>query len=1077
MAQPPEYVRQYSFTAYQTNNPSSPLPADKHELEYNAIKITLDAILGNLALIQRDDGRLANDSVGPDQLYTDEFTGSTGPTGPAGADGATGPTGPTGATGPAGGPTGATGPTGVTGATGPTGPTGDTGDTGPTGPTGVTGATGPTGPTGVTGNAGPTGPTGVTGATGPTGVTGSTGPTGAGVNWLGAWEAGTYNEFDAVENNGSSYVANTTTTEEPPHADWDLLAEIGATGATGPTGVTGATGPTGVGATGATGVTGATGPTGVTGATGPTGPTGVTGNTGATGPTGPTGVTGATGPTGATGVAWDQWQGAWETATAYVANDVVENDGSSWICILGHTSGDEDDEPGVGAETDTYWELVAQRGATGPTGVTGATGPTGVTGNTGATGPTGPTGVTGATGPTGPTGVGATGPTGPTGVTGATGPTGPTGATGAAGGTSNYRGAWATATAYAELDAVIHGGDAYLCLVAHTSGDEDDEPGVGADWETYWGLTAEGGQVGATGPTGPTGVTGATGPTGPTGVTGATGPTGPTGVTGATGPTGPTGAAWDQWQGAWETATPYVANDVVENNGSSYICISAHTSGADNDEPGVGANTDTYWNVVAEKGATGATGVTGATGPTGVTGATGPTGPTGVTGDTGEQGETGVTGATGPTGPTGVTGATGPTGPTGVTGATGPTGPTGVTGATGPTGPTGVTGATGPTGPVGYRFNFDDTTSMADPGNGDLRLNNATLSSVTAAAVDDLDAGGTDVSAAVLSWDDASNSVRGTLLIKRADAPANWALYNITGASTDNAGWTQLALTYVDHAGSFANGNSLNVEFAPAGQQGATGATGVTGATGPTGVTGATGPTGPTGVTGDTGEQGETGVTGATGPTGPTGVTGATGPTGPTGVTGATGPTGPTGVTGATGATGPAGTGKNALWVPAAVMWPRATNGAGEGTYDSGANDVTIKTLDFDTTTQEYAHFVVAMPKSWNEGTVTFVPYWTNTGGSSTQTVVWSLAGRALGDSDAINGTFGTVQTSTDTWLAQNDLHIGPESSAITIGNSPAQNDLVPFEISRVVGSDNMAGDALLIGIMLFITTDAANDA
>jgi hypothetical protein len=35
----------------------------------------------------------------------------------------------------------------------------------------------------------------------------------------------------------------------------------------------------------------------------------------------------------------------------------------------------------------------------------------------------------------------------------------------------------------------------------------------------------------------------------------------------------------------------------------------------------------------------------------------------------------------------------------------------------------------------------------------------------------------------------------------------------------------------------------------------------------------------------------------------------------------------------------------------------------------------------------------------------------------------------------------------------------------------------VPFEISRVVGSDNMAGDALLIGIMLFITTDAANDA
>jgi hypothetical protein len=76
-------------------------------------------------------------------------------------------------------------------------------------------------------------------------------------------------------------------------------------------------------------------------------------------------------------------------------------------------------------------------------------------------------------------------------------------------------------------------------------------------------------------------------------------------------------------------------------------------------------------------------------------------------------------------------------------------------------------------------------------------------------------------------------------------------------------------------------------------------------------------------------------------------------------------------------------------------MSPRSTSGAGEGSYDSGANDITIKTLDFDTTTQEYAHFAVAMPESWNEGTVTFIPSWTNTGGASTQNVVWSLAGRA----------------------------------------------------------------------------------
>lgn len=71
MAQPPAYVRQYSFTAFQANNPSLPLPADKVELEYNEIKETLDAILERLVLIQRDDGQVANDTIGNDQLRED----------------------------------------------------------------------------------------------------------------------------------------------------------------------------------------------------------------------------------------------------------------------------------------------------------------------------------------------------------------------------------------------------------------------------------------------------------------------------------------------------------------------------------------------------------------------------------------------------------------------------------------------------------------------------------------------------------------------------------------------------------------------------------------------------------------------------------------------------------------------------------------------------------------------------------------------------------------------------------------------------------------------------------------------
>lgn len=171
------------------------------------------------------------------------------------------------------------------------------------------------------------------------------------------------------------------------------------------------------------------------------------------------------------------------------------------------------------------------------------------------------------------------------------------------------------------------------------------------------------------------------------------------------------------------------------------------------------------------------------------------------------------------------------------------------------------------------------------------------------------------------------------------------------------------------------------------------------------------------------------------------------------------------------------GQGVHDIWIDASFLTPRATNGFQFTDYDSGANDVTLRVAAFDTSTQEYGHFKLRMPKSWNEGTVTFIPVWTNTGGSATQNVVWSLAGRALGDDDAINGAMGTAQTSGDTFLSQNDYHAGPESSAITIGNSPAEGDLVVFEVSRVVGSDNMAGDALLIGLVLRLTINAPNDA
>lgn len=68
MAAPTLYALAYDFTAFQTASPTTPLPADKIEIEFNAIGTTTSEIITNLGLIQRSDGALANGIVTVDSL-------------------------------------------------------------------------------------------------------------------------------------------------------------------------------------------------------------------------------------------------------------------------------------------------------------------------------------------------------------------------------------------------------------------------------------------------------------------------------------------------------------------------------------------------------------------------------------------------------------------------------------------------------------------------------------------------------------------------------------------------------------------------------------------------------------------------------------------------------------------------------------------------------------------------------------------------------------------------------------------------------------------------------------------------
>lgn len=172
------------------------------------------------------------------------------------------------------------------------------------------------------------------------------------------------------------------------------------------------------------------------------------------------------------------------------------------------------------------------------------------------------------------------------------------------------------------------------------------------------------------------------------------------------------------------------------------------------------------------------------------------------------------------------------------------------------------------------------------------------------------------------------------------------------------------------------------------------------------------------------------------------------------------------------------GVGKQTAVFPAGSIIPRANNGAFLSVSESTTNFVTTQTLDFDPTTQQFAQFSFTMPKSWNEGTITYKVKWRHPATTVNFNVVWQLQGLALGDGDTIDTAFGTAITVSDTGGSELLEYTTAESTAVTISNTPAEGDRIVFQIARVPADvgDTLAVDAQLVEVILFFTTNANTD-
>ena len=461
--------------------------------------------------------------------------GPTGEPGPVGPKGDIGPQGPVGEAGPVGpqGPQGIQGPAGEKGEKGDTGPKGATGDRGPEGPQGVQGLTGPAGPKGERGPQGEQGLQGIQGPQGPQGLQGPAGEKGdkgdtglAELNIKGNWDvATTYALNDFVNYDGKAYVSMVAANVGlQPDTNPNAWMQFAVEGAQGPQGIQGPVGPQGAqgpkgeqGVKGEKGDTGDTGPQGVQGVQGPIGPegpqglkgeTGATGPKGETGPQGPTGPQGDAGPVGPQGSKGEQGEqgiqgirglGTFRTSTSLTTSSttvaysslasppadgklqigdmILDPNGLIFAVLTATSSGNI----AIGYR----WNIKGPKGDTGAKGETGATGPIGPVG------PQGPKGKTGAQGPQG--------------IQGEMGPQGPTGPTAVA--NINAKGTYNGSTKYVRNDLVNYNGNAYVCIVASSTGVL---PTNTANWQLFVSQGAKGdkGDTGVTGPQGPTGAAG-----------------------------------------------------------------------------------------------------------------------------------------------------------------------------------------------------------------------------------------------------------------------------------------------------------------------------------------------------------------------------------------------------------------------------------------------------------------------------------------------------------------------------------------------------------------------------------------
>jgi len=212
-----------------------------------------------------------------------------------------------------------------------------------------------------------------------------------------------------------------------------------------------------------------------------------------------------------------------------------------------------------------------------------------------------------------------------------------------------------------------------------------------------------------------------------------------------------------------------------------------------------------------------------------------------VDADSGAQGTQGTQGTKGEIGTQGTQGIQGETGTTGTQGTQGTQGETGTQGENGTQGETGTDGTFGG---ASFDYTFDSGTTAADPGTGEVALNNTTQNTATEMYIDATDDNGSSINTFMTSIDAVTSAVKGHVRVSSKTDANTFLLFAISDL-TNNTGWWTIDINNEasSAASPFSNTDDVVVSFVTTGDRGDKGDTGTQGTSGDTGAQGTSGAT------------------------------------------------------------------------------------------------------------------------------------------------------------------------------------------------------------------------------------------